>query len=132
MIYAASNLVFCRECFCILCGKATDQSVAYYCNIRCEGKLNEEFVCGHVAHLECALLCHMAGVEPSIGLDVEYHCRRCDKKANLMMLVSSILHASESLEIRADVEKNLYLALCIIQGIRQIVEEACIIIWNHL
>lgn len=49
-----------------------------------------------------------------------------------MMFVSSILHASESLEIRADVEKNLYLALRIIQGTRQIVEEACIIIWNHL
>lgn len=112
---------FCRECSCILCGKATDQSVADYCSIRCEGKLNEEFVCGHVAHLECALLCHMAGVEQSIGLDVEYYCRRCDKKTNLMMLVSSILHASESLEVRADVEKNLCLALRIIQGTRQIV-----------
>lgn len=112
---------FCRECSCILCGKATDQSVGDYCSIRCEGKLNDEFVCGHVAHLECALLCHMAGVEQSIGLDVEYYCRRCDKKTNLMMHVSSILHASESLEVRADVEKNLGLALRIIQGTRQIV-----------
>jgi len=58
----------------------------------------------------------MAGVEQSIGLDVEYYCRRCDKKTNLMMLV-----ASESLEVRADVEKNLCLALRIIQGTRQIV-----------
>lgn len=55
----------------------------------------------------------MAGVEQSIGLDVEYYCRRCDKKMNLMMLV-----ASESLEVRADVEKNLCLALRIIQGTR--------------
>lgn len=111
---------FCRECSCILCGKATDQSVGDYCSIRCEGQLNDEFVCGHVAHLECALLCHMAGVEQSIGLDVEYYCRRCDKRTNLMMHVSSILHASESLKVRADVEKNLGLALRVIQGTRQI------------
>ncbi|XP_057816572.2 uncharacterized protein LOC131029913 isoform X1 [Cryptomeria japonica] len=110
---------FCRECSCILCGKTTDQSEGEYTSIRCEGKLNEEFVCGHVAHLECALLCHMAGVERSIGLDVEYYCRRCDKKTDLMMHIVGLLRASGCLKIRADVEKNLSIALRILQGTRK-------------
>lgn len=105
---------FCHECSCIIYGKATDQSVGDYSSIRCEGKLNDEFACGHVSHLQCALLCHMAGVEQSIGLDVEYYCRRYDKKINLMMHVSNIPHGSESLKVWADVEKNLGLALRVV------------------
>lgn len=112
------ELGFYREYSCILCGKATDQSVGDYSSIRCQGKLNDEFVCGHVAYLECALLCHMAGREQSIGLDVESYCRCCDKKINLMMHVSNILHASESLKVWVDVEKNLGFALCVIQDTR--------------
>ena len=43
------------------------------------GKLNDELVYEHVAHLEYALLCYMAGVEQSIGLDVESYCRVQDR-----------------------------------------------------
>ena len=112
---------FYRQYSCILRGKATDQSVGDYSSIRCQGKLNDEFVCGHVAYLECALLCHMASVEQSIGLDVEYYCRNCDKKINLMMHVYNIPHASKFLIVREVVEKNLGFALCVVQGTKQIV-----------
>lgn len=44
------------------------------------GKLNDEFVYELVSHLEYALLCHMAGMEQSIVLNVESFCRVQDNK----------------------------------------------------
>jgi hypothetical protein len=44
------------------------------------GKLNDELVYEHISHLEYALLWRMAGMEQSIGLDVESFCRVQDNK----------------------------------------------------
>ncbi|XVF38250.1 hypothetical protein REPUB_Repub20aG0084000 [Reevesia pubescens] len=49
-----------------------------YSYIKCEAMV-DGCICGHVAHLNCALRSNMAGtVGGSIGLDAEYYCRRCD------------------------------------------------------
>eukprot|EP01018_Ginkgo_biloba_P001442 Gb_12072 [translate_table: standard] len=110
---------FCRECSCILCGKSIDQNMGQYNFVRCEGKLHRDFICGHVAHLECAVVCQMAGVVTSIGLDVEYYCRRCDKKTDLLTHVMGLIPTPELSIVRADVERSLNLVLCLIQGTQQ-------------
>ncbi|GJM96597.1 hypothetical protein PR202_ga13452 [Eleusine coracana subsp. coracana] len=77
---------FCRECCCILCRRTIDNSFGGYSFIKCEAVVEENYICGHVAHLDCALRCYMAGtVGGTIGLDVQYYCRRCDNKTNLML-----------------------------------------------
>ena len=44
------------------------------------GKLNDEPIYDHISHLEYALLWHIAGMEQSIVLDVEYLCRIQDSR----------------------------------------------------
>uniref|UniRef100_A0A1D1Z156 Protein OBERON 1 n=1 Tax=Anthurium amnicola TaxID=1678845 RepID=A0A1D1Z156_9ARAE len=111
---------FCRDCCCILCCKTIDWAYGGYSFIRCEATVDESFICAHVAHLDCALRTYMAGtVGGSIGLDVEYYCRRCDHKTDLISHVMRLLHTCESLDSRDDIEKILNLALCILRGSEQ-------------
>ncbi|XP_077247724.1 CDPK adapter, putative (DUF1423) isoform X2 [Tasmannia lanceolata] len=115
-----SETGFCRDCCCILCCKTIDWAYGGYSFIRCEARVNENYICGHVAHVNCALRSYMAGtVGGSIGLDVEYYCRRCDKKTDLFLHVTRLLKTCESLDSRDDIEKILNLGLCILRGSQQ-------------
>ncbi|RCV40929.1 hypothetical protein SETIT_9G094500v2 [Setaria italica] len=111
---------FCRECCCILCNRTIDYSFGSYSCIKCEAVVEENYICGHVAHLDCALRCYMAGtVGGTIGLDVQYYCRRCDNKTNLMMHVEKLMETCQSLESRDDIERILNMGLCLLRGSRQ-------------
>ncbi|KAL4200264.1 hypothetical protein AMTRI_Chr03g148840 [Amborella trichopoda] len=109
----------CRDCSCVLCGKSIERGLGGHSFIRCEAVVRKEFVCGHVAHLECAVLCQMAGTVRNAGLDVEYYCRRCDNKRELFSHVSGLLQYSESLDSRDEIEKNLKLGVRILCGSRK-------------
>ncbi|XXG67966.1 hypothetical protein AAC387_Pa06g1182 [Persea americana] len=112
-----SETGFCRECCCILCGKTIDWEFGGYGFIRCEAKVDEDYICGHVAHVNCALRAYTAGtVGGIIGLDVEYYCRRCDNKTDLISHVKKLLHTCESLDSQDDILKILNLGLCILRG----------------
>lgn len=115
--FCCSEPGFCRDCCCILCSKTIDWSYGGYSFIRCEARVDESFICGHVAHIDCALRSYMAGtVGGSIGLDVEYYCRRCDKKTDLISHVTRLLQTCESLDSQDDIEKILNMGLCILRG----------------
>ncbi|KAJ0245020.1 hypothetical protein HA466_0185220 [Hirschfeldia incana] len=76
---------FCTDCSCILCCKSVSVEHEGYSHVRCEAVVSEGRVCGHVAHVNCALRAYMAGtVGGSIGLDAEYYCRRCDARKDLV------------------------------------------------
>ncbi|CAN6286843.1 unnamed protein product [Urochloa humidicola] len=111
---------FCRECCCILCNRTVDYSFGSYSCVKCEAVVEENYICGHVAHLDCALRCYMAGtVGGTIGLDVQYYCRRCDNKTNLMMHVEKLMETCQSLESRDEIEPILNIGLCLLRGSRQ-------------
>jgi hypothetical protein len=62
----------------------------------------------------------MAGtIGGEIGLDVQYYCRRCDNKTNLMMHVEELLETCQSLKTRDEIEPILNMGLCILRGARQ-------------
>lgn len=108
---------FCRECCCILCSKITDSAYGGYDLIRCEAAIDEGVICGHIAHIGCALRSYMAGtVGGSIGLDAEYYCRRCDTRTDLLSHVKKLLQISESIESQDDVVKILNLGACVLRG----------------
>ncbi|CAI9759951.1 unnamed protein product [Fraxinus pennsylvanica] len=45
-----------------------------------------------IAHIECALRAYMAGTfGGSIGLEIEYYCRRCDSRTDLILHVERLL-----------------------------------------
>lgn len=107
---------FCRDCCCILCSKTIDLKHGGYSYIKCEAMVNG-YICGHVAHLNCALRSYMAGtVGGSIGLDAEYYCRRCDTKTFLVPHVTTVLKTCESIDSRDEIEKILNIAVCILRG----------------
>ncbi|KAH1091348.1 hypothetical protein J1N35_018605 [Gossypium stocksii] len=107
---------FCRDCCCILCSKTIDLKHGGYSYIKCEAMVNG-YICGHVAHLNCALRSYMAGtVGGSIGLDAEYYCRRCDTKTFLVPHVTTLLKTCESIDSRDEIEKILNIAVCILRG----------------
>ncbi|CAL4919034.1 unnamed protein product [Urochloa decumbens] len=111
---------FCRECCCILCNRTIDYSFGSYSCIKCEAVVEENYICGHVAHLDCALRCYMAGtVGGTIGLDVQYYCRRCDNKTNLMMHVEKLMETCQSLKSRDEIEPILNMGLCLLRGSTQ-------------
>ncbi|MQM05374.1 hypothetical protein Taro_038183 [Colocasia esculenta] len=115
-----SEAGFCHDCCCILCCQVVDWAYDGYNLIKCEGIVDKYFICGHIAHMDCALHAYMGGtVGGSIGLDVEYYCRRCDNKTDLIPHVSKILHTCQSLDSRDDIEKKLNLALRILHGSEQ-------------
>ncbi|GAB4843365.1 hypothetical protein Ancab_013331 [Ancistrocladus abbreviatus] len=108
---------FCQECCCILCCKTTDLALGGYSFIRCEATVRDGLICGHVAHINCALRSYMAGtVGGSIGLDSEYYCRHCDTKTDLIQHVKGLLKMCESIESKDDIEKMLKLGVCILRG----------------
>ncbi|GMH08435.1 hypothetical protein Nepgr_010275 [Nepenthes gracilis] len=108
---------FCRDCCCILCCKTINSASGDYSFIRCEVKTNEGLICGHIAHINCALRSYMAGtVGGSIGLDAEYYCRRCDSKTDLVQHVKRLLKTCESNGSLDDIDKMLKLGICILRG----------------
>ncbi|KAJ4722480.1 protein OBERON 1-like [Melia azedarach] len=108
---------FCRDCSCILCNKTISLDHGGYSYIKCEATVGEGYICGHVAHLNCALRCYMAGtVAGSIGLDAEYCCRRCDAKTDLVSHVARSVDVCKSVYASADVKKILNLGVCILRG----------------
>lgn len=113
---------FCHDCCCILCRKTIDWAYGGYNFIRCEAIVDENLICGHVAHIECALRSYMGGtVGGAIGLDVEYYCRHCDNKTNLVSHVTKLIRTCESLDSRGDIEKILNLGFCILRGSDQMI-----------
>ncbi|XVF28831.1 hypothetical protein REPUB_Repub15cG0065900 [Reevesia pubescens] len=107
---------FCRDCCCILCSKTIDLKYGGYSYIKCEA-IVDGCICGHVAHLNCALRSYMAGtVGGSIGLDAEYYCRRCDAKTSLVPHVTTLLKNCESIDSHDDIEKILNIGVCILRG----------------
>ncbi|KAI3910771.1 hypothetical protein MKW98_030579 [Papaver atlanticum] len=116
-----SEVNFCRNCYCILCSNIIDWTHGGYSFIRCEAKQGEDYICGHAAHLDCALRSYMAGkVGGSIGLDVEYYCRRCDKITDLIPHVTRLLQTCQSLNSPDEIEKILKLGLSIVRGSQRV------------
>lgn len=111
---------FCRECCCVFCHRVVDYSFGGYSYIKCEAVLEENKICGHIGHLDCALRTFMAGtVGGCIDLDMQYCCRRCDNKTNLMLHVEKFLEICQSLQSRDDIEPILNTGLCLVRGSRQ-------------
>ncbi|KAG2727585.1 hypothetical protein I3760_01G163700 [Carya illinoinensis] len=111
---------FCQDCCCILCSKTINLEYGGYSYIKCEAVVAEGYICGHIAHIDCALRCYMAGtVGGSIGLDAEYYCRRCDARTNLISHATRLLQICESIHSRDDIEKILSVGVCILQGSRK-------------
>lgn len=111
---------FCRDCCCILCCKTINTAVGGYSYIRCKATVLDGYICGHIAHIECALRAYVAGtVGGSIGLDAEYFCRRCDSRTDLISLVMNLLQICETVESRDEIEKMLNLAICMLRGSRK-------------
>ncbi|KAE8686733.1 hypothetical protein F3Y22_tig00111028pilonHSYRG00027 [Hibiscus syriacus] len=107
---------FCRDCCCILCSKTIDLKHGGYSYIKCEAVV-DGYICGHVAHLNCALRSYMAGtVGGSFGLDAEYYCRRCDSKTSLIPHVTLLLKTCESIDSRDEIEKILNIGFCALRG----------------
>jgi len=106
---------FCRECCCILCYKTLDPAYGGYSYIMCKVTQGNT-ICGHAAHLECALRSYMAcTVEESIGLDAEYLCRRCDGRTELISHANELLLTCEAIDSNNDIkEKILHLGLCLL------------------
>ncbi|XP_028114302.1 uncharacterized protein LOC114312294 isoform X1 [Camellia sinensis] len=108
---------FCRDCCCILCCKTINSSYGGYSFIKCEAMVGYNIICGHVAHIDCALRSYMAGtVGGSIGLDAEYYCRRCDMRTDLVPHVTKIFRTCESIDSRDDIEKILNVGSCVLRG----------------
>ncbi|KAK1592287.1 hypothetical protein Q3G72_022466 [Acer saccharum] len=107
---------FCSDCCCILCNKFISLNYGGYSYIKCEAQVGEGYICGHVAHLNCALRCFMAGtIGGSIGLDAEYCCRRCDAKTDLILHATRLVRTCESVDCKDDIEKILNVGVCILR-----------------
>uniref|UniRef100_A0A1J3K8V5 Protein OBERON 1 n=1 Tax=Noccaea caerulescens TaxID=107243 RepID=A0A1J3K8V5_NOCCA len=108
---------FCTDCCCILCCKSITLEHQSYSYIKCEAVVSEGLICGHVAHVNCALRAYMAGTFGGcIGLDAEYYCRRCDAKTDLVPHVHRFLEICQTVQFQGDVEKILNLGICILRG----------------
>lgn len=108
---------FCRDCSCILCCKTVSSAHGGYSYIKCQVNAGDG-ICGHVAHVECALRSLLAGtVGKSIGLDAEYHCRRCDGRTDLVSHVESLLQTCKSIDLDDEIKKKvLDLGACLLRG----------------
>ncbi|KAK4355590.1 hypothetical protein RND71_024561 [Anisodus tanguticus] len=108
---------FCRDCCCLLCSKTISSAYGGYSYIRCEATVIGGYICGHIAHIDCALRSYIAGtVGGSIGLDAEYFCRRCDSRTDLVSHVIKLLNIFGSIDSRDDIEKILNVGICILRG----------------
>jgi len=106
---------FCRECKCIICCQVINPDPDVSTFFQCMHRPSGLGVCGHAAHLECALKSEMAGVVKHNGLDMEYLCRRCDNKMDLRDLITCLVEVMGKTIVRQKVEKSLQLALQIMQ-----------------
>ncbi|CAH8308248.1 unnamed protein product [Eruca vesicaria subsp. sativa] len=112
---------FCTYCSCTLCCKSISVEHGGYSYVKCEAVVSEGIICGHVAHVNCALRAYMAGtVGGSIGLDAEYYCRRCDAKKDLVPHVNRFLEVCKTVEYQGDVEKILNLGICVLRGSQRV------------
>lgn len=108
---------FCRDCCCILCCKTISSDYNGYSYIRCEATVVDGYICGHIAHVDCALRAYMAGtVGGSIDLDAEYFCRYCDSRTDLVSHALKLLNICTSVASSADIEKILNVGICILRG----------------
>ncbi|KMS94797.1 hypothetical protein BVRB_015220 isoform B [Beta vulgaris subsp. vulgaris] len=108
---------FCRECCCILCCKTIESAFGGYSFIRCQTAVCDDLICGHAAHVNCALRAYMAGtVGGSVGLDTEYYCRRCDTPTDLTNHVTRLLRTCESIESQGDIKNMLSVGACLLRG----------------
>lgn len=108
---------FCRDCCCILCCKTISSDYNGYSYIRCEATAVDGYICGHIAHVDCALRAYMAGtVGGSIDLDAEYFCRYCDSRTDLVSHALKLLNICTSVASSADIEKILNVGICILRG----------------
>ncbi|KAK7366546.1 hypothetical protein VNO80_08539 [Phaseolus coccineus] len=108
---------FCRHCCCILCSKTVSTAYGGYSYIKCHVNAGEG-ICGHVAHIECALRCFLAGkVGGSIGLDAGYHCRRCDGRTDMISHANNILQTCKTTDLDDEIlKKILNLGACLLRG----------------
>ncbi|KAJ9550506.1 hypothetical protein OSB04_014551 [Centaurea solstitialis] len=107
--------LFCRDCCCILCSVPANGNDKSF--IRCEAKVKDGFICGHICHIECALRSYMAGtVGGKIGLDAEYYCRRCDARTDLIPYVKILLEGCESFRSGDKIQKVLRICALILHG----------------
>lgn len=108
---------FCRDCCCILCSKTIDTAIENYSFIRCEATVEESVICGHVAHLDCGLKSYMAGtVGGRVCLDVEYYCRRCDTRTDLLPHVKKFIQICDSIDSHDDINEILKLGARVLHG----------------
>ncbi|KAH0636572.1 hypothetical protein KY290_036996 [Solanum tuberosum] len=111
---------FCRDCCCILCCKTISSDYDGYSYIRCEATI-DDYICGHVSHLDCALRAYMAGtVGGSINLDAQYLCRYCDSRMDLVPHALKLLNTCTSVASRADIETILNVGIFILRGSQKI------------
>ncbi|KAK4357088.1 hypothetical protein RND71_022698 [Anisodus tanguticus] len=111
---------FCRDCCCVYCFKTISSAYGGYSYIRCEATVIDGCICGHIAHIDCALRAYMAGtVGGSINLDAEFCCRRCDSRTDLVPHVIKLLNICGSIDSRDDIEKVLSVGICILRGSRK-------------
>ncbi|KAL9688061.1 hypothetical protein QQ045_032474 [Rhodiola kirilowii] len=111
----ASN--FCRHCSCILCKRNVRSALGGYSYFRCEAVVNETYTCGHVAHLDCALRCYMAGTVGGVfDLDAAYYCRLCDARSDLVPHARKLVEICKSIDSGSDMENILKLGICILRG----------------
>ncbi|KAJ7570799.1 hypothetical protein O6H91_01G135600 [Diphasiastrum complanatum] len=107
---------FCRECKCVLCGKVIKTFSKDNFIFRCHQRISEAGVCGHASHMDCALNAKMAEVVAHCGIDMEYLCRRCDKKTDLKGLVTHMLADLGVQNMRSYAQSNLIPTLWNDQG----------------
>ncbi|XP_047319328.1 protein OBERON 2-like isoform X2 [Impatiens glandulifera] len=108
---------FCTDCCCILCSRTIKTINGDLSYIRCEAAASENYICGHIAHVNCALQSFMAGtVGGIIGLDAEYYCRRCDARTDLVPHVRKLIKACQSNSSKDDVERSLNMCTGILRG----------------
>ncbi|XP_040246811.1 uncharacterized protein [Aegilops tauschii subsp. strangulata] len=111
---------FYHDSCCIICGRTVDYSFRGYNYIKCKVVVGENNICGHVGHLDCAFQHLLAGtVGGGTPMDVQYYCRRCDSKTNLMMHVYKLLETCLSLRSKEEIKPILDLGLNILSGSRQ-------------
>ncbi|KAE9612816.1 putative oberon, PHD finger domain-containing protein [Lupinus albus] len=108
---------FCRHCSCVLCSKTISSAYDGYSYIKCQVN-HGDGICAHVAHIECALRSRMAGmVGRSIGLNAEYHCRRCDGRTDLISHVNKLLQTCKATDLDEEIQKKiLNLGACLLRG----------------
>ncbi|XP_017407926.1 uncharacterized protein LOC108320869 isoform X4 [Vigna angularis] len=112
-----SEPMFCRDCCCILCSKTVCTTYGGYSYIKCQVNAGLG-ICGHIAHIECALRCLLAGkVGGSIGLDAGYHCRRCDGRTDMISHVNNLLQTCKTTDLDDEIlRKILNLGACLLRG----------------